>query len=48
VAPVLLGPAAIVGGFAGEHVNRSGVRKAGAVAVLVAVACALVGVLALR
>ena len=48
VAPVLLGPAAIVGGFAGEQVGRSGVRKAGAVAALVAVVGALVAVLALR
>ena len=48
VAPVLLGPAAIVGGFAGEHVGRRGVRKAGAAAALVAVIGALVAVLVLH
>ncbi len=48
VAPVLLGPAALAGGFAGEHLGRHGTRKAGAAAALVAVAGALATVLALR
>ncbi len=48
VAPVLLGPAAVVGGFAGEHVGRSGTRQAGAIALLIAVVGALGAVLVLR
>ena len=48
VAPVLLGPAAIAGGFAGELVGSRDARGAGAVAVLVAVVGGLVTALALR
>jgi hypothetical protein len=45
VAPVLLGPAAIVGGFAGEH---AGTRRIGGIAVLTGTVGVLVAVLVAR
>lgn len=48
VAPVLLGPAAIVGGLTGEHIARRGTSKAGAAAVLTLTIAALTLTLALR
>lgn len=48
VTPVLLGPAAIVGGFAGEHLAREGSRRPVAAAVLALTVAALVAALVLR
>ena len=48
VAPVLLGPAAVAGGFAGEHAGRGDTRTPGAIAVVIALAGALTAVLLTR
>jgi len=45
--PVLLGPAAVVGAFAGERLGRSGTRNAAPAAVLVLTVAALVAALVL-
>lgn len=42
VTPVLLGPAAIIGGFAGEHLGRSGTRKLVPASILAVTVAALV------
>ncbi len=47
VTPVLLGPAAIVGGFAGEHLGRSGTRKLGPAAILAVTVAGLVAAIVL-
>ena len=42
VGPVVLGPAAIIGGFAGEHLGRRGTRKLVPAAILAVTLAALV------
>ncbi|MBN9103307.1 MAG: hypothetical protein J0I49_35220 [Pseudonocardia sp.] len=47
VTPVLLGPAAIVGGFAGEHLGRTGTRKLVPAAILALTVTALLAAIIL-